>query len=190
VLIRDATVADVRPITAILNDAIEHTTAVWSDDPVTIDDRIRWMAERMALGYPILVADDGAVVGFATFGDFRPWPGYRNTVELSIYVKADQRGRGIGRAMLFELVTRARGLGKKVMEILVATTAIDKLGKQGESPASTHQMDRKLWSAPIVSHGAYFRESREGGYVRLAKLRGRYRGSGALTTTVTAGPAF
>ena len=55
------------------------------------------------------------MAGFASFGDFRPWPGYRFTVEHSVHVRADCRGRGVGGALMTPLVARARDLGKHVM---------------------------------------------------------------------------
>jgi len=74
------------------------------------------LAARTAQGYPLLVAhDEHGVAGFGTFGDFRPWPGYRFTVEHTLHVRADARGRGLGTQMLQALVQRARALGKHVM---------------------------------------------------------------------------
>ena len=59
---------------------------------------------------------DGArVLGFASFGDFRSWPGYRYTVEHSVHVVADGRGQGTGRALMERLLPRAVDLGKHVM---------------------------------------------------------------------------
>jgi phosphinothricin acetyltransferase len=64
----------------------------------------------------VLVAEaEGTVLGYATFGDWRAWDGYRHTVEHSVYVRADRRGGGIGRALMAALIDRARGLGKHVM---------------------------------------------------------------------------
>ena len=54
-------------------------------------------------------------MGFATFGDFRAWPGYRFTVEHSVHVKDGLRGRGIGTALMHELIARGSRLGKHVM---------------------------------------------------------------------------
>jgi phosphinothricin acetyltransferase len=59
-------------------------------------------------------AGDG-VVGYATFGDFRPFDGYRHTVEHSVYVRRDRRGKGVGKALMAALIGRAREIGKHVM---------------------------------------------------------------------------
>jgi len=114
--IRDAETADLEAITAIHNDAVLHTTAIWNEEAVTVDDRAAWLAARQAKGYPVIVAvDDSGVLGYATFGDWRPHSGYRHTVEHSVYVRDGQRGRGIGKALMIELIHRARGLGIHVM---------------------------------------------------------------------------
>jgi L-amino acid N-acyltransferase len=67
--------------------------------------------ERHRRGFPVLAAkEDGRLLGFASFGDFRAWEGYAATVEHSIYVDAPARRRGIGRALLSGLIDRARAL--------------------------------------------------------------------------------
>jgi len=114
--VRDATEADLPMILAIYNEIIANTTAVYSEKPVTLDDRRAWWRARTELHYPVLVAaDSSGVCGFATFGDFRAWPCYRHTVEHSVHVRADCRSRGIGKRLLTELFPRAAALGKHVM---------------------------------------------------------------------------
>ena len=73
-----------------------------------------WWQQRRAQGYPVLVARDTAdVLGFASFGDFRPaWPGYRFTVEHSVYVRFDCQRAGTGTALMQLLLARATALGK------------------------------------------------------------------------------
>jgi phosphinothricin acetyltransferase len=111
--IRDATEADLPAILAITNQAIAETTAVWNNTPATLDARAAWMADRQGRGFPVLVAVDGAdVLGFASFGDFRPFEGYVHTVEHSIYVATTAQRRGVGAALLAALVERATAMGK------------------------------------------------------------------------------
>ena len=113
---REATEADLEGLAAIYNEVIASSTAVFSYLPVSVDERRRCWQARTAQGYPLLVAhDEHGVAGFGTFGDFRPWPGYRFTVEHTLHVRADARGRGLGTQMLQALVQRARALGKHVM---------------------------------------------------------------------------
>ena len=114
--VRPAMEADLPGILAIYNEVILSSTAVYTDDPVPLADRAAWLAARQAQGYPVLVAEDAAgVAGFASFGDFRAWPGYRHTVEHSVHIRADCRGRGLGRALVTALFPLAEGLGKHVM---------------------------------------------------------------------------
>lgn len=117
--IEDATEADANAIAAIYNQVIATSTAVFSDDPVTADDRREWLRVRQRQGFPVIVARDdeagGAVVAFAAYADFRPWPGYRLTVEHSVHVAEAHRRQGLGRRLVQELVTRARAAGKHVI---------------------------------------------------------------------------
>ena len=114
--IRPATENDLPAITAIFNEVIATSAAIYADDPFSLEDRAAWFAARRAMGYPVLVADDGGgVLGLASFGDFRPWPGFRHTVEHSVHVRADARGRGLGSALVAALFEPARALGKHVM---------------------------------------------------------------------------
>ena len=93
VTVRDATEADVPAILAIYNDVLATSTAIFSELATTLEDRLQWFRVRRDAGYPVLVAaDDSGVLGYATFGDFRSWPGYRHTVEHSVHVRADVRG--------------------------------------------------------------------------------------------------
>ena len=59
--------------------------------------------------------EDSAVLGFASFGDFRPWPCYRYTIEHSVHVRGDARNRGVGSALVKALFPRAVALGKHIM---------------------------------------------------------------------------
>ena len=114
--IMDAVEADFPAITAIYNDVIRTSTAVFNDAPVSVEDRVAWWKARGAQGYPVLVAkDESGIAGFATFGDFRPWPGYRFTVEGTIHIDASARRKGVGAALLEVLIARAREAGKHVM---------------------------------------------------------------------------
>jgi len=114
--VHEAVVTDLPGILAIYNDAVLNTTAVWNETVVDLENRRAWLAERDRLGYPVLVAvENGEVLGYASFSDFRAWDGYRYTVEHSVYVRSDKRRLGIGRALLTPLVDWARELGKHVM---------------------------------------------------------------------------
>jgi len=114
--IREATDLDLAAVLAIYNDVVATSTAIYRDEPMGFDEYEQWWRTRVAQGYPVLVAvSDDAVVGYATFGDFRAWPGYRFTVEHSVHVRSDQRGLGIGSLLVQALIERATQLGKHVM---------------------------------------------------------------------------
>ncbi|HTC09724.1 MAG TPA: GNAT family N-acetyltransferase [Acetobacteraceae bacterium] len=114
-LIRDATEADLPGILTIYNHVIATSNAVYTETPSTLEDRQAWFAARRATNFPVLVADDRGVLGFASFGDFRPWPGYALSVEHSVHVSAMARGRGIGTALVQRLIEEAQTRGKHVM---------------------------------------------------------------------------
>jgi phosphinothricin acetyltransferase len=114
--IRDAVIGDLPAVLGIYNEVIATSTAIYTDQPASLDDRVGWWHMRVTQGYPVLVAvDDTGVLGFASFGDFRAWPGYRFTVEHTVHVRADRRGHGVGGGLMVALFERAAALGKHVM---------------------------------------------------------------------------
>ena len=115
-MIRDATEKDLPAIRDIYNDAVRNTTAIWNEQPVDLGNRQAWLSARHAQGYPILVSvENGEVTGYASFGDWRPFEGFRYSVEHSVYVRNDQRGKGLGPRLMEALIERARTGGKHVM---------------------------------------------------------------------------
>ena len=114
--IRDASEADMTAILAIFNHEIATSTAVYMDAPTTLEERLAWWRGRVNDGFPVIVTEDATgVTGFGSFGEFRGRPGYRFTVEHSVYVRSDRRGRGLGAALVAHLLDRARTMGKHVM---------------------------------------------------------------------------
>ena len=115
-MIRAATPADAAAIAAIYNDAVANTTAIWNEVTVDAANRVDWMAARMGTGFPVLVAEvEGAVAGYASYGPWRAFDGYRLTVEHSVYVDGAFRGRGLARALMTGLIERAQDAGLHVM---------------------------------------------------------------------------
>ena len=130
--IRDARPADVPALTAIQNALLDTTTYEWTEVPHTVDDRTAWLATQRARGHPVLVAvdHDRRVIGWAAYGDFRDtgkWPGYRFTVEHTVHVAGGHWGRGIGRALVEQLVDRARAAGKRVMVAAIDGSNVDSI---------------------------------------------------------------
>lgn len=109
-IIRLATPNDISAITAIYNDAVLTTTAIWNDKPVSVENRLAWLYAHQEANFPVLVAteeDTKTVLGYTTFGEWRAFTGYRHTVEHSIYVEKSQRGRGIGKLLLQAIIKQA-----------------------------------------------------------------------------------
>ncbi|MBO1361023.1 N-acetyltransferase [Acetobacter sacchari] len=115
--IRDATTSDIPEITKIYNDAVLNTTAIWNESVVDEANRLAWLNDRTRAGYPALVAidDSGEVIGYASFGDWRAWEGYRYSIEHSVYIRNDYHRKGVGASIMRALIHRARNCGKHVM---------------------------------------------------------------------------
>jgi phosphinothricin acetyltransferase len=115
-IIRPAVDADLDAILAIHNDAIRHSTALWTDEVVLRSDREEWLETRTAAGDAVLVAiEDEQVAGYAAYAPWRAKYGYRNTVEDSVYIAETFQARGFGRALLVTLIEHARDAGHHVM---------------------------------------------------------------------------
>jgi phosphinothricin acetyltransferase len=97
-------------ILAILNEAIENSTALYDYRPRTLAMMDSWFDAKEKGEYPVIgaIGDDDRLLGFASYGPFRNWPAYKYSVEHSVYVQKDCRGRGIGRLLLEAIIARAR----------------------------------------------------------------------------------
>jgi phosphinothricin acetyltransferase len=112
----DAAEEHLPAITAIYNQAVRETFSIWSETETTVDLRRGWLVSRRGAGFPVLAAVEGHdVLGYGAFGVFRDFPGYAGTVEHSVYVAPSAQRRGVGRALLSELVERARMRGLSAM---------------------------------------------------------------------------
>ncbi len=115
-VIGNASLVDLEEILAIYNEVIRNSTAVYTEQEYDAARGRLWFDGRTAQGFPFIVARvGGEVAAFAGFGEFRAWPCYRHTVEHSVHVRADFRGRGIGRLLITDLKARAAGMGKHSM---------------------------------------------------------------------------
>ena len=110
IIVRTATENDIQPMLDIYNEVIKNSTAVFQYDPHTLEMRKEWFAKKREENHPVFIAEENEVVGFSTFGQFRNWQAYKYSVENSVYVKADQRGKGIGKLLLKPLIDAAKEL--------------------------------------------------------------------------------
>jgi len=109
---RDAVLDDLPQLLDIYNDIILHTTAVYDYEPHTLEMRKQWFETKQQQGFPVFVAEeDGVIVGFSSIGSFRAWAAYKYSVENSIYVKADCRGKGMGKVLMQPLIEASKTLG-------------------------------------------------------------------------------
>ncbi|HZT43568.1 MAG TPA: GNAT family N-acetyltransferase [Chthonomonadaceae bacterium] len=116
-VIRPATRDDLPGILAIYNDAVLNTTATADYEPHTLEKRARWFDDHARTNLPIFVAGDtaGRVVGWSSLSAYHGRVGYRFSVENSVYVAADLRGRGIGKLLLPPLIEAGQQLGLHVI---------------------------------------------------------------------------
>lgn len=127
--IRNATLDDAEAIRAIYNDAVLNTTAVFDYTAREPQAQRDWLQMKADQNLPVLVAEDAEmVVGYSSYGQFRPWPAFLYTVENAIYIAPDRRGQGIGQMLLAAIVDAAVKNGRRTM--VAAITA--------ENAASLH----------------------------------------------------
>jgi phosphinothricin acetyltransferase len=103
--VRLAAPTDAEAVRRIYNAEVVGSTATFDLRPRSVDEQAAWMVEHQGT-YPVVVAvdDDATVLGFGSLSSYRDRPSYSTTVENSVYVDAGRRGRGVGRALLEELV--------------------------------------------------------------------------------------
>lgn len=110
-LIRKATFNDVKAITTIYNEAILTTTATFDTEIKTEENRMEWLRSH-GEKYTVVVAEwDGQVVGFASLSKWSDRCAYTDTAELSVYVRQDFRGKGIGKKLIEDIVMIGENIG-------------------------------------------------------------------------------
>jgi L-amino acid N-acyltransferase len=115
-MFHDASRRDLPDILLIYNEVIRNSTAVYTEVELTQERGEAWFEAKLASGFPLMVARDASgVTGFGSFSEFRAWPCYRHSVEHSVHIRADCRGRGLGRMLVTELMGRASAMQKHVM---------------------------------------------------------------------------
>ncbi len=120
ILIRASLDEDIPAMTAIYAHHVLHSTGTFETEPPSLADMTARRADVRSKGLPYLVAEQaGEVVGFAYGNWFKPRPAYRYSVEDSIYLAPGMQGKGLGRALLAELLVHCEAAGiRKVMAII------------------------------------------------------------------------
>jgi phosphinothricin acetyltransferase len=106
--VRPATEADVPAILDIYNYEILHGTATFDVEPKSLEDRLEWFRKMQPPHCVIVAEEDGVVVGWGCLRPFHERAAYRFTVENSVYIHQDHRGRRIGTLILPHLIELAR----------------------------------------------------------------------------------
>lgn len=116
-VVRAARRDDMGGVVAIYNHAVLHTTATFDYEARSLATQQALFEEktRDGLGFFVALGNDGAVVGFSTYGMFRARPGWRFACEHSVYVADGVRRRGVGRRLIAPLVAHARAKGFHTM---------------------------------------------------------------------------
>ncbi len=121
ILVRDAASRDLGEIAAIYAHHVSHGLASFEEVPPEPGEMERRFQAIVTRGLPYLVAeqDDGGVGGYAYAGPYRARPGYRYSVENSVYVAPGALGKGLGKALLEELIRRCTDLGYRQMIAII-----------------------------------------------------------------------
>lgn len=107
--LRLARAEDAAPIAAIYNHEVLHTTATFDTEPTTVEQQRLWLSRHAPARHPVVVAEqDDDLLGWAALSRWSDRCAYARAAETSVYVHREQRGRGVGRALLEELIARAR----------------------------------------------------------------------------------
>ncbi len=111
VVIRPATLEDLKAVRAICNHYVETSTCTFQIEPDTAAERLAWFTNRSP-AHPVTVAVlAGEVAGWAALSPWKPRDGYARSVEASVYIRHDTHRRGLGRALMIDLIGRARAAG-------------------------------------------------------------------------------
>lgn len=120
VIIRPSRDDDVAAIAAIYGHHVLHGIASFEEVPPSVEEMARRRGDIVGRGFPYLVAERASrVVGYCYAGPYRPRIGYRFSVEDSIYIDPGEIGRGIGRALLSQVIDRVTEQGYRQMVAVI-----------------------------------------------------------------------
>jgi phosphinothricin acetyltransferase len=112
VIVRSASLDDAEGVAAIYGHHVLHSLGTFEETPPSVTEMSGRMEAVLSRGLPYLVAEDaGRILGFAYAGPFRPRAAYRYTAEDSVYIAPDQMGRGVGKALLGQVIAACEAMG-------------------------------------------------------------------------------
>ncbi len=108
-IIRKAAQKDIKPLLEIYNYEVVNSTSTFDLNPKTYEEWENWFFAHNVGSHPLIVAEiEGQVAGYASLSSYREKEAYKSTVELSVYVGADFRRRGVATALMNEILSMAR----------------------------------------------------------------------------------
>jgi phosphinothricin acetyltransferase len=114
-VMRNATIDDLKSITKIYNDAIKNTVATFDTEIKTIKEQTKWFSDHGKKN-PILVAEEnGSVIGWAALSKYSTRCAYSDTAEISLYVKEENQGKGIGKKLMESIIKEGKNAGLHVI---------------------------------------------------------------------------
>lgn len=114
-LVRLANLGDADDLCRIYNHEVLQSTVTLDLVPRTLDEQQQYLADRSGGLIVVVAEEDGEVIGFGSISFYRNRPGYRTSVEDSVYVDRAHSGKGVGSALLAELITVATTRGFHAM---------------------------------------------------------------------------
>jgi L-amino acid N-acyltransferase YncA len=122
--IRPSIESDLPAITAIYGHHVLHGTGTFETTPPTESEMTSRRADVLAKDLPYLVIEDGGrVLGYAYCQWFKPRPAYRFSAEDSIYMHPDAASKGLGKALLAELMRQAEAAGVRKLIAVIGDSA-------------------------------------------------------------------
>jgi L-amino acid N-acyltransferase len=94
----------------VFNEAILTSTALFDYKPRAPESMAPWFKAKEDGRFPVIGVEDSSeqLLGFASYGTFRAWPAYKYSIEHSVYVHKEHRGKGLGRILMRELIAAAQ----------------------------------------------------------------------------------
>jgi L-amino acid N-acyltransferase YncA len=109
--IRNAAIDDAQAIVDIYNWYIDNTTITFETEAVTVEAMRSRIGEKLSTHDWLVGEENGAITGFAYYGSFRPRAAYRHTVESTIYLTREAKGKGFGKLLYARLIESAQSHG-------------------------------------------------------------------------------